>query len=110
MARSPFGNATLTKATIDLSQPRNVTDITKLTLLMWGNEVIGIELKFCSVQELSARWIPGLRGMVIKLKKLHSSEHVTRSLLQCMSPLLAQSGHHDRAKPCPLSGVKRTSA
>jgi hypothetical protein len=25
-----------------------------------------------------------------------------------MSPLLAQSGHHDRADPCPLSGVKRT--
>src|SRR6516165_6847417 len=23
-------------------------------------------------------------------------------------PLLAQSGHHDRAKPCPLLGVKRT--
>src|SRR5262249_55771621 len=26
---------------------------------------------------------------------------------QC--PLLAQSGHHDRAEPCPLLGVKRTS-
>ena len=25
------------------------------------------------------------------------------------SPLLAQSGHHNRANPCPLSGVKRTS-
>jgi hypothetical protein len=25
-------------------------------------------------------------------------------LLQC----LAQSGHHGRADPCPLSGVKRT--
>jgi hypothetical protein len=25
-----------------------------------------------------------------------------------MSPLLAQSGHHDRAEPCLLSGVKRT--
>jgi hypothetical protein len=24
-------------------------------------------------------------------------------------PLLALSGHHDRAEPCPLSGVKRTS-
>jgi hypothetical protein len=23
-------------------------------------------------------------------------------------PLLAQSGHHDRAEPCPLLGVKRT--
>jgi CheY-like chemotaxis protein len=29
-------------------------------------------------------------------------------LLQCMSPLLAQSGHADRAQRCPLSGVKRT--
>ena len=26
-----------------------------------------------------------------------------------MSPLLAQSGHHSRADPCPLSGVKRTA-
>ena len=26
---------------------------------------------------------------------------------QC--PLLAQSGHHDRAELCPLLGVKRTS-
>jgi hypothetical protein len=25
-------------------------------------------------------------------------------------PLLAQSGHRDRAEPFPLSGVKRTSA
>ena len=25
-----------------------------------------------------------------------------------MSPLLAQSGHSDRAEPCPLLGVKRT--
>src|SRR5262249_26406276 len=31
-----------------------------------------------------------------------------RQLLQCMSPLLAQSGHRDRANPCPLSGVKQT--
>jgi hypothetical protein len=30
------------------------------------------------------------------------------SLLQCMSPLLAQSGYHDRAELCPLLGVKRT--
>jgi hypothetical protein len=28
---------------------------------------------------------------------------------QCMSPLLAQSGHQDRATECPLLGVKRTS-
>ena len=27
-----------------------------------------------------------------------------------MSLLMAQSGHHDRADPCPLLGVKRTSA
>jgi hypothetical protein len=26
-----------------------------------------------------------------------------------MSPSSAQSGHHDRAEPCPLLGVKRTS-
>jgi hypothetical protein len=31
------------------------------------------------------------------------------SLLHCTSPLLAQSGHHDRAEPCLLLGVKRTS-
>src|SRR6516162_2093882 len=30
-------------------------------------------------------------------------------LLQCMIPLLAQSGHGDRAQRCPLLGVKRTS-
>jgi hypothetical protein len=29
-------------------------------------------------------------------------------LLHCMSPPLAQSGHHERADPCPLLGVKRT--
>jgi hypothetical protein len=28
-------------------------------------------------------------------------------MLHCMSPLLAQSGHWDRAQQCPLSGVKR---
>jgi hypothetical protein len=29
-------------------------------------------------------------------------------LLQCMSPLLAQSGHADTLNRCPLLGVKRT--
>jgi hypothetical protein len=29
--------------------------------------------------------------------------------MQCMSPLMAQSGHYDRADSFPLSGVKRTS-
>jgi hypothetical protein len=29
-------------------------------------------------------------------------------LLQCVSPLVAQSGHPGRAQQCPLSGVKRT--
>src|SRR5271169_5100284 len=29
-------------------------------------------------------------------------------MLQCVSPLLAQSGHADRSPSCPLSGVKRT--
>jgi hypothetical protein len=31
-------------------------------------------------------------------------------LLHCMSPLMAQSGHHDPVQQSPLSGVKRTSA
>jgi len=31
-------------------------------------------------------------------------------MVQCVSPLLAQSGHHVHAEPCPLSPVKRTSA
>ena len=30
-----------------------------------------------------------------------------REMIQCL--LLAQSGHHDSADRCPLSGVKRTS-
>jgi hypothetical protein len=30
-------------------------------------------------------------------------------LLQCMSPVLAQSGHAGMSAICPLSGVKRTS-
>src|SRR6516162_4315472 len=30
-------------------------------------------------------------------------------LLQCMSPLMAQSGHASRAPQCALSGVKQTS-
>ncbi len=30
------------------------------------------------------------------------------SLLRCMSPLLAQSGHADRRDPRALSGAKRT--
>src|SRR4029450_4176738 len=29
-------------------------------------------------------------------------------LLRCMSPLLAQSGHPQLHRTCPLSGVKRT--
>src|SRR5215467_4473251 len=31
------------------------------------------------------------------------------SLLQCVSPDVAQSGHDSRVAQCPLSGVKRTS-
>jgi putative ABC transport system substrate-binding protein len=33
---------------------------------------------------------------------------IDRALLRCMSPVLALSGHHDRAERCPLSGGKRT--
>ena len=29
-------------------------------------------------------------------------------MLQCMSPLLAQSGHPSVVRQCPLLGVKRT--
>src|SRR5215472_8002820 len=32
------------------------------------------------------------------------------ALLQCMSPLLAQSGRRKCSEPCPLLGVKRTSS
>jgi hypothetical protein len=32
-----------------------------------------------------------------------------RFLLQCMGPLMAQSGHGDRAEPRLLLGAKRTS-
>jgi hypothetical protein len=32
-----------------------------------------------------------------------------KKLLQCMSLLMAQSGHGNRAADCPLLGVKRTS-
>jgi hypothetical protein len=31
-----------------------------------------------------------------------------RAAAQRKCPLLAQSGHHGRADPCPLLGVKRT--
>jgi hypothetical protein len=34
----------------------------------------------------------------------------TSFMLQCMSPLLAQSGHPDALNQCPLLGVKRSSA
>jgi hypothetical protein len=37
------------------------------------------------------------------------SDRITTKLLQCMSPLVAQSGHADCAAECPLLGVKRTS-
>jgi hypothetical protein len=36
-------------------------------------------------------------------------DRIGRSLLRCISPLVAQSGHCDCAEPCPLLGVKRTS-
>jgi hypothetical protein len=35
--------------------------------------------------------------------------HSSAALLQCMSLLLAQSGHSESTRRCPLSGVKRTS-
>jgi len=36
-----------------------------------------------------------------------STSYLAKLTADC--PLLAQSGHHDRAEPCPLSEVKRTS-
>src|SRR5262249_52502134 len=50
-------------------------------------------------------------GLTIPASSLSLADgliELRRFLLQCMSLLLAQSGHHDRADPCPLSGVKRT--
>jgi len=35
-------------------------------------------------------------------------EDAARRVLQCMSPLLALSGHARRVGRCPLSGAKRT--
>src|SRR5262249_52024556 len=39
----------------------------------------------------------------------HKQTHFCRPMLQCMSPLLAQSGHPKSLNQCPLLGVKRTS-
>ena len=36
-------------------------------------------------------------------------EEIPGMLLQCMSPVMAQSGRLDCAEGCPLLGVKRTS-
>ena len=43
-------------------------------------------------------------GTVRKKKSQESSENQTK-----LCRMSAQSGHHHRAEPCPLSGVKRTS-
>jgi hypothetical protein len=51
-------------------------------------------------------------GITFPLSLVSRADQVielTTKLLQCMSPLLAQSGHADRPASCPLSGVKRTS-
>jgi hypothetical protein len=50
----------------------------------------------------------------IDTRSAHNAAYRIRSsdrdfLLQCMSPLMAQSGHPNRACRCPLLGVKRTS-
>jgi DNA-binding IscR family transcriptional regulator len=36
------------------------------------------------------------------------ADRITTKLLQCISPLVAQSGHPTVAPQCPLLGVKRT--
>jgi hypothetical protein len=51
-------------------------------------------------------------GITFPLSLVSRADQVielTTKLLQCMSPLLAQSGHADRGDECPLSGVMRTS-
>src|SRR6516165_9524011 len=42
-------------------------------------------------------------------RSLCGSAPTTYLLLQCVSPLLAQSGHTEMSALCPLLGVKRTS-
>jgi hypothetical protein len=39
-------------------------------------------------------------------RKRRRGDQIGHSLLQCMSPLLAQSGHPDTLNQCPLSGGK----
>jgi hypothetical protein len=41
--------------------------------------------------------------------QIEGSARAAIVLLQCLSPLLAQSGHPDRAAECPLPGVKLTT-
>ena len=55
----------------------------------------------------SAEPIPPCRAAIAARARRRSDR--IDFLLQCMSPLLAHSGHHDRSERCPLLGVKRTS-
>jgi hypothetical protein len=50
-------------------------------------------------------------GLTIPTQLLDRADELIEWLAffaRCMSLLLAQSGHRDRAEPCPLLGVKRT--
>src|SRR5215472_13211325 len=56
------------------------------------------------MQKLSAEKFHGRCST--KLAPLPTNNNIEK-WRECL--LLAQSGHHDRAKPCPLLGAKRTS-
>ena len=54
----------------------------------------------------------GLSGLYVArltVSAIANGDQIGCSLLQCMSPLLAQSGHRNSTQECPLLGVKRTS-
>src|SRR5262249_13194830 len=51
----------------------------------------------------------GLDSSAIGACRCRRGDRIATKLLQCMSPLLAQSGHPDDDSECPLLGVKRTS-
>src|SRR6516165_4759191 len=60
------------------------------------------------------RSICHLVSMLLRRPGMTRAQYLYQRTQQCASrclaasPLLAQSGHHDRADPCPLLGVKRT--
>jgi hypothetical protein len=77
----------------------------------WGKVIVAANIKSMTWQcRPIFRNVHSAKSRALGLADEEPLPISARRLLQCISPLMAQSGHASRVAQCPLLGAKRTNS